>query len=98
MEIAVKWRHTTWQRIPFGVGMAGSDGPRVAKRLVRNGLGPPGIDRIDKPKVKGEQWHAHHGPGQGSDAVNLDGSAKHGNNAWLTSEIKAFLRRYGWSV
>jgi hypothetical protein len=40
--------------------------PQQARAIVRKGRGPKGIHRIDKPKTKGEQWHAHLGPGTGS--------------------------------
>ncbi len=72
-------------------------GPREARRLVRRGQGPRGIHRIDAPKVKGEQWHAHFGPGEGSPALNLDGTWKHAGPA-PTREVLDFLRKHGWQV
>ena len=72
--------------------------PKDAEKLVRKERGPRGIDRIDRPKVTGEQWHAHSGPGEGSPSVNLDGTPKHGDNGWITSAIADFLRSYGWNL
>jgi RHS repeat-associated protein len=80
---------------PFG--LAGC-GPKEAQNKVRRGQGPRGIHRIDSPKVKGEQWHAHLGPGEGSDAVNLDGTWKHGDGKGLTSAIRGFLVEHGWNL
>jgi hypothetical protein len=70
--------------------------PKEAAKIVAKGNGPRGIDRIDPPKIKGEQWHAHLGPGQGSPAVNVDGSWKHTNG--ITKKQKEFLRQYGWKI
>jgi hypothetical protein len=58
--------------------------------------GPRGIDRIDRPKIKGEQWHAHLGPGEGSPAINIDGTWKHPNG--ITEKQKEFLRKAGWKI
>jgi hypothetical protein len=73
-----------------------------AANAVRRGRGPPGIDRIDAPRVLGEQWHAHLGPGTGSIAVNKDGTWKHlGRGATppnLTARQRTFLSRAGWNV
>jgi hypothetical protein len=30
--------------------------------------------------------------------VNLDGTARHGDNSWLTNAIKDFLREHGWDL
>jgi RHS repeat-associated protein len=79
---------------PFG--LAGC--PKDAQRKVRKGQGPRGISRIDSPKVKGEQWHAHLGPGEGSTAVNLDGTMKHGSASEITGEVRKFLRDHGWNL
>jgi hypothetical protein len=70
--------------------------PKEAANKVRKGQGPRGIDRIDRPKIKGEQWHAHLGPGEGSPAINKDGTWKHPNG--ITNEQKDFLRKAGWNV
>ncbi len=71
--------------------------PAEAANMVRRGQGPRGISRIDSPKIKGEQWHAHLGRGEGSPAVNLDGSWKHPGAA-LTKKQADFLRSAGWDV
>ncbi len=78
---------------PFGLNC-----PKTAQKKVRKGQGPRGIHRIDSPKVKGEQWHAHNLPGEGSPSVNLDGTPKHGNNKWITNSIREFLREHGWNL
>ena len=70
--------------------------PKEAAAKVRRGQGPKGIHRIDRPKVQGEQWHAHLGPGAGSPAINQDGTWKHGNG--LTNEQREFLRQAVWNV
>jgi len=76
--------------------------PNQASRAVLRGQGPAGIDRVDRPKVFGEQWHAHLAPGEGSIAVNQDGSWKHLPNGHeppkLTASQKSFLRDAGWNV
>jgi RHS repeat-associated protein/uncharacterized delta-60 repeat protein len=74
--------------------------PGQARAKVMRGQGPAGIHRIDKPSssVPGSQWHAHKAAGEGSPAVNLDGTAKHGDNSWLTREIIEFLREHGWAL
>lgn len=70
--------------------------PKEAAEIVRKGQGPRGVDRIDRPKIKGEQWHAHLGPGEGSAAVNQDGTWKYKNG--LTKKQSEFLREAGWNV
>jgi hypothetical protein len=70
--------------------------PKVAANIVRKGQGPRGIHRIDRPKIKGEQWHAHLGPGEGSPAINMDGTWKHANG--ITKKQKDFLKKAGWNV
>ncbi len=79
---------------PFGL----TGCPKDAQRKVRKGQGPRGISRIDSPKVKGEQWHAHLGPGEGSTAVNLDGTMKHGDASEITGEVRRFLKDHGWNL
>lgn len=70
--------------------------PGQAANIVRRGQGPRGIDRIDSPKIPGEQWHAHLGPGEGSPAVNIDGTWNRSNG--LTQSQRTFLRGAGWRV
>jgi hypothetical protein len=70
--------------------------PRQARAKVRKGQGPKGIHRIDRPLGKGEQWHAHLGSGEGSPAINRDGTWKHKNG--LTTKQREFLREAGWNV
>ncbi|HET6883907.1 MAG TPA: hypothetical protein VFI31_27380 [Pirellulales bacterium] len=70
--------------------------PSQAAEKVRRGQGPRGLHRIDAPRLSGEQWHAHLGPGEGSPAVNIDGTWKHPNG--LTGEQRRFLREAGWNV
>jgi len=74
--------------------------PSEAKRKVHKGQGPDGVDRIDRPSpsVPGSQWHAHNGPGEGSAAVNLNGTPKHGDNSWITNAIREFLVAHGWQL
>lgn len=73
--------------------------PSQAATIVRNGKGPPGLHRIDPPRVVGEQWHAHIAPGVGSPAVNIDGTWKHaGSRPTLTRKQADFLRQAGWNV
>ncbi len=71
--------------------------PRQAAEMVRRGQGPRGIDRIDAPRTTAEQWHAHLAPGQGSPAINHDGTWKHGPGT-LTNPQARFLRGAGWNV
>ena len=71
--------------------------PSEARSIVRRGQGPKGIHRIDPPKIKGEQWHAHLGPGVGSPAINRDGTWKHPGGK-LTKKQADFLRKAGWQV
>ena len=68
-----------------------------AAEIVRRGQGPRGIDRIDAPRTIGEQWHGHLAPGQGSPAINIDGTWKHGPGT-LTNRQAKFLRGAGWNV
>ena len=70
--------------------------PREAANKVRKGQGPKRIHRIDRPNRKGEQWHAHLGSGEGSPAINKDGTWKHPNG--ITNQQKEFLREAGWMV
>lgn len=71
--------------------------PSEARNKVVKGQGPRGISRIDSPKVTGEQWHAHLGPGEGSPAINIDGTWKHAGDP-LTRAQADFLRAAGWKV
>ena len=73
--------------------------PADASKLLDKGRGPRGVARIDAPEngIPGSQWHAHSG-GKGSAAVNVDGTAHHGDNSWITSPIREFLRAYGWNL
>ena len=70
--------------------------PNQARQAVWKGQGPPGIHRIDPPHLPEEQWHAHLGPGEGSPAINRDGTWKHKNG--ITNQQKEFLRKAGWKV
>ena len=76
--------------------------PNQARQAIWRGQGPAGIDRIDDAHLADEQWHAHLGPGQGSIAVNLDGTWRHLPAAEeppkLNKKQKAFLRAAGWNV
>jgi hypothetical protein len=82
----------------LGISLMGT--PSEAKSKVARGQGPSGIHRIDRPNssVPGSQWHAHNGPGEGSPAVNLDGTPKHGDNSWITNAIREFLKAHGWNL
>ncbi len=71
--------------------------PSQAAEKVRRGQGPKGIHRIDSPRILSEQWHAHLGPGEGSPAINRDGTWKHGEGK-LTHKQKEFLRQAGWNI
>ena len=65
-----------------GIGISLMGTPSEAKSKVARGQGPSGIHRIDRPNssVPESQWHSHSGPGEGSAAVNLNGTPKHGDN------------------
>ena len=62
---------------------------------IKKGQAPKGVKRIDMPKVKGEQIHAHHNKGS---AINIDGTLKHGNGNELTKGIIKWLKEYGWKL
>ena len=76
--------------------------PNQASQAVWRGQGPPGIHRIDRPHLPGEQWHAHVAPGVGSVAVNQDGTWRHlpagQQPPVLTNAQRDFLRSAGWNV
>ena len=65
------------------------------KVKVGKGQGPKGLDRIDGPHEKGGKWHAHLDSG---DAVNIDGTVRHGNKDSLTNKIREFLNNHGFSI
>jgi hypothetical protein len=71
--------------------------PSQAAECVRRGQAPRGIDRIDRPNPPFEDWHAHLGPGEGSPAIYIDGTWKHGPGR-LTRRQADFLREAGWNV
>ena len=62
---------------------------------IKKGQAPKGVKRIDTPKVKGEQIHAHLNKGS---AINIDGTLKHGNGNELTKGIAKWLKGYGWKL
>ena len=64
-------------------------------QLIKKGKAPKGVKRIDSPKVKGEQIHAHLDRGS---AINIDGTLKHGNGQELTVSIAEWLRSFGWKL
>ena len=64
-------------------------------QLIKKGKAPKGLKRIDAPKVKGEQIHAHLNKGS---AINIDGTLKHGNGQELTVSIAEWLRSFGWKL
>ena len=77
--------------------------PSQARQAVWRGQGPAGIDRIDRPHLPGEQWHAHLGAGANSSAVNQDGTWRHlpkkpKSPPSLTNAQQVFLRKAGWNV
>ncbi|ODT96808.1 MAG: hypothetical protein ABS79_07810 [Planctomycetes bacterium SCN 63-9] len=76
--------------------------PNQASQAVMKGQGPAGIDRIDRPRVFREQWHAHLAPGEGSIAINQDGTWKHLPKGELPPDLtaaqKVFLRNAGWNL
>ena len=61
-------------------------------QLIKNRKAPKGVKRIDVPKVKGEQIHAHLDRGS---AINIDGTLKHGNGQELTESIADCLKPFG---
>jgi hypothetical protein len=71
--------------------------PSQAANQIRRGLGPPGLLRIDRPRIPGERWHAHLDVASGGGAINMDGTRKHfGGN--LTNLQRDFLRDAGRQV
>ena len=62
---------------------------------IRKGQAPKGVKRIDLPKVKGEQVHAHLDKGS---AINIDGTLKHGNGNEITVGIAKWLKKNGWKL
>ena len=60
---------------------------------IRRGQAPRGIERIDVPKIKGEQLHVHFKDGS---ALNIDGTWKHGTKA-LTQDETEWLLANGWT-
>jgi len=63
---------------------------------VEKGRAPKGIERFDSPKVKGEQEHVHF-EGSGNNALNKDGTWKHGN-VELTKKQIEYLKENGWKT
>ncbi len=63
---------------------------------VEKGKAPKGIERFDSPKVKGEQEHVHF-EGSGNNALNKDGTWKHGN-VELTKKQIEYLKENGWKT
>lgn len=74
--------------------------PSQARQAVFKGQGPPGIDRVDGPRLAEEQWHAHLEPGVGSVAINRDGTWRHLQAGQqppkLTKAQRKFLQDAGW--
>jgi len=68
--------------------------PNQMNKAIQRGQAPPGLERIDIGKVKGEQTHATFGSGA---ALNKDGTWKHGQER-LTNAQKHWLRSNGWTI
>lgn len=64
---------------------------------VKRGQAPKGVSRVDKGYGPSEKDHVHFGRGEGSPALNHDGTWKHGAIR-LSNGIKEWLRRHGWSL
>jgi hypothetical protein len=81
----------------FAVGDQGAWGHNSANQMnqeIRRGQAPPGVKRVDLPKVPGEQQHAHFSCGS---ALNIDGTWKHGSRE-LTNQIKDWLTKWNWTL
>jgi hypothetical protein len=62
--------------------------------VIDTGRAPKGIDRVDTPKIPGEQLHIHFKDGS---ALNIDGSWKHGGTE-LTKAQREWLTTNGWTL
>lgn len=69
--------------------------PNQMQQQIRAGRAPTGLDRVDTPRVPGEQLHVHFRNG---DALNIDGSWKDGRGFNLTRDQKDWLIRNGWTI
>ena len=63
-------------------------------RAIQRGQAPPGITRIDVPKVPYEKLHATFDDGS---ALNIDGTWKHGGLT-LTKAQREWLEANGWKL
>lgn len=74
--------------------------PNGAKMAVSRGQGPKEISRIDGKRSLGDSsWEAHTG-GEGSPALRLDGTWKHGGKdpPRLSKPTIEWLRAHGWKI
>jgi len=70
--------------------------PNQMNKAIETGKAPKGITRIDTPKIKGEQLHAHFN-GSDNHALNVDGTWKH-NPITLSEKQKIWLKVNGWHI
>jgi RHS repeat-associated protein len=63
-------------------------------KQIQRGQSPESATRADPGRIQGEQSHIHFGE---DDALNVDGTWKHGGRG-LTNAEKAWLTRNGWRV
>lgn len=68
--------------------------PNQLNMQIQTGNAPPGLERVDVGKVKGEQAHIHFKDGS---ALNIDGTWKHGETK-LTTQQEKWIRKNGWSL
>ncbi len=64
-------------------------------KQIKSGKAPKGIVRVDQPKIAYEKPHVHFGE---KDALNIDGTWKHGGNITLTNAQKEWLLNNGWKL
>ncbi|MCB0107994.1 MAG: hypothetical protein KDE53_18860 [Caldilineaceae bacterium] len=68
--------------------------PNQMNRAIQRGQAPRGIERVDTPKIPGEQLHVHFSD---DSALNIDGTWKHGQTT-LTSPQREWLTDNGWTL
>ena len=76
------------------------DGPTSVNQMdqqIRAGQAPEGVYRADNAHVPTDQPHIHLGPNEGSPAVNIDGSWRHGPGD-VSNAIAQWLTDNGWEV
>ncbi|WP_425147461.1 polymorphic toxin-type HINT domain-containing protein [Deinococcus sp.] len=71
--------------------------PNQINKAIQGGKAPPGLMRVDTPKIPGEQLHIHFSD---DSALNIDGTWKHLGSSFsgLTKAQSEFLSQNGWTL